>query len=144
MSQPSRCSNCGCALPTADAAFCPGCGARGPAGVSAPYAVPPMQPASQPVYTKDPPGKGFAITSLVLGIASFLCLGCFGAIPGMIFGFIALKKLKEARASTAMATAGIVLSIIFIVLAFLFILLILLMPSFWEGFQEGFRAGRRM
>ena len=123
MSQPTHCKACGQPLPAPDAAYCPKCGVLEPSG-GAPHAPPPMQPYPQQVYAQSPPGHGFAITSLVLGIISICTCGwgfLFGT-PGVVFGFIAQKHLKRAGAPTAMATAGIVLSIVGIVVGVLFIM----------------------
>ena len=64
-------------------------------------------------YTAEPEKKkvGFAITSLVLGILSVLCC-CFGlgwitAIPGIIFGIIAVAKKQGAKGCSI---AGIICS----------------------------------
>lgn len=57
--------------------------------------------------------KGFAITSMILGICS-LCLSCcvwfitfFTSIAGLVFGIVSLKKNESGR---GMAIAGIILS----------------------------------
>ena len=94
----------------------------------------PMQPYQGQGYAPSPPGKGLAITSLVLGLVSILlCLWCFTGVPGMIFGFIGHKQLKGAGAPTGMATAGIVLSIIGTALAVLFVLLSVIFPALFTG-----------
>jgi len=50
---------------------------------------PPLYPAPQT--------NGLAIASLVLGIVSLACSQCITAIPGVIFGHIALKQIRESR-----------------------------------------------
>jgi len=69
-------------------------------------------------YTAEPEKKkvGFAITALVLGILSVICC-CFGlgwitAIPGIIFGIIAIAKKHGAKGCSI---AGIICSAIAIV-----------------------------
>ncbi|WP_018654206.1 DUF4190 domain-containing protein [Actinomadura flavalba] len=56
--------------------------------------------------------NGMAVTSLVLGIASFLCFG-FLIIPqalAVIFGHVALGQIKRTReAGSGMAVAGLIL-----------------------------------
>ncbi len=71
-----------------------------------------------PQYQETPePGKNFAIASLVLRIASFLCCGTICTIIGIIFGIMSKSRQKE---NNGMATAGIVLSIIALVLGIVF------------------------
>jgi hypothetical protein len=62
----------------------------------------------------NPPGKGMAIASMVMGIVSmFLNFGgIIGAIIGLVLGINAKAKLSEAGHPTGMATAGIVLNAI--------------------------------
>ena len=80
-------------------------------------------------YTAAPEKKkvGFAITSLVLGILSILCC-CFGlgwitAIPGIIFGIIAIAKKFDGKGC---AVAGVVCSAIALVVALVGLILSLL------------------
>jgi len=70
--------------------------------------------------------SGFAITSLVLGIASLVLVGVFyigvvTSILGIVFGILALRDIKmNNKKGKGMAIAGIILgilSIIFFVVA---------------------------
>lgn len=64
---------------------------------------PPVYPASQT--------NGMAIASLVLGIVSLACSHCITAIPGVIFGHIALKQIRESggtQTGRGLAMAGLV------------------------------------
>ena len=81
-------------------------------------------------YTAVPEKKGmigFAITALVLGILSVICC-CFGlgwitAIPGIIFGIIAIAKKFDGKGC---AVAGVVCSSIALVVALVGLILSLL------------------
>lgn len=60
--------------------------------------LPPVpSPGPTPVYPAPPPTNGMAVASLVLGIVSLACSQCITAIPGVIFGHIALKQIRESR-----------------------------------------------
>lgn len=59
-------------------------------------------------------GTGFAITSLVLGIISFLlCGGCLTGVPAMIFGGLGISAANKGNGDgKGMAIAGLILGII--------------------------------
>ena len=66
------------------------------------YAQPPTQPTTT---------NGFAVASLVLGIA-VLCTGIVGGILAVIFGYMALSRIAESNGrqrGRPMAITGIVL-----------------------------------
>jgi len=120
-----------CGTQNDDAArFCSACGAvfedAAPQPQQPQYQAP-MQntyPTAQPVA----PAKGFAITSMILGIVSlalfciwYLSIPC--AIVGAALGGIAFSKAKAVGIKNGMATAGIVCSCIALGLAILFIIL---------------------
>ncbi len=120
------CKNCG--FDNNDQSkFCVSCGAVLEQPVEPPvYEQPPQQPNYQQPYNQPyngytpyqqpvVPGKGFAITAMILGIISFLCFPYITGILGIIFGGVA--KSKGYRGG--MATAGIVCGIIGVVLQFL-------------------------
>lgn len=68
------------------------------------------QPPSAPPPTARKT-SGMAITSLVFGVLSILCLGVCGTIPAVIFGIIALSRIKSsggAVAGSGLALAGII------------------------------------
>jgi hypothetical protein len=109
-----------------------------PTGFAAPFA-PAMAPAMTPNYSQPyyPPASsqhsGLAITSMVLGIVSFCCLG-FGfltAIPALICGIIALNGMKrtgDAR-GRGMAITGIVLGSVYLALGVLSLILYILLGA---------------
>ncbi len=74
--------------------------------------LPPVpSPGLPPVYPAAPQTNGMAIASLVLGIVSLACSQCITAIPGVIFGHIALKQIREsggAQTGRGLAIAGLV------------------------------------
>lgn len=95
------------------------------------------------VLALDEEKKGFAITSLILGILSLLCCICYAGlyfgIPGLIFGI--LQKPNAEGRKPGMATAGIILSAIGLALTIGMIIMILFSPTFWDSFREGFERG---
>ena len=111
------CPQCGTAI-QAGVRFCPNCG-QPTQSLSTPAPVPqsPQYVAYAPAqYSDNPPapGKGMAIASLVLGIASIFLpyIHFLLAIIGLILGITSRGKLSEARQPTGIATAAIVLNII--------------------------------
>jgi hypothetical protein len=88
-----------------------------------PYQQPVQSPYGAPVV----PGKGLAITAMILGIVS-LALFClwYLAIPcgivGLVLGAIAHNKAKAVGMKSGMATAGIVCSSIALGIALLFVI----------------------
>lgn len=72
----------------------------------------------------DPPGKGLAIASLVLGIITLLFIFFFpigGLVTGII-GIVCASKAKSAGNSSGMQTAGFVCSLVGLVInAFIFV-----------------------
>jgi hypothetical protein len=75
------------------------------------------------------PKKGLAITSLILGILSMICLGPLAAIPAVIFGHKARSKARQfpgAYTGAGMATVGLVLG--YISLALFVIALAVFLP----------------
>lgn len=80
-----------------------------------------QQPASYPSYGYDAYGqqvasapKGLAITSLILGILSFLSgwvvLGGILGIVGLVLGIVALRKTKTGGGGKGLAITGIIFS----------------------------------
>ncbi|HBT77360.1 MAG TPA: hypothetical protein DEB39_10670 [Planctomycetaceae bacterium] len=65
------------------------------------------------------PGAGMGITSLVLGILSWLLCGPFTAVPGVICGYLALKT--EGR---GLGIAGIIISAINLIIALIVVIFI--------------------
>jgi hypothetical protein len=84
----------------------------------------PTAPAAPPHEPTPTPAKGFAITSLVLGIVAMVfvltfILGQYGAILGIVaVGFLAARKNKRAGLKRGMARAGMTLGLIAVPLGF--------------------------
>ena len=76
----------------------------------------PLAPVPSPGQGPPPPypapqTNGLAVASLVLGIVSLACSQCITAIPGVIFGHIALKQIRESggvQTGQGLAIAGLV------------------------------------
>jgi prepilin-type processing-associated H-X9-DG protein len=71
-----------------------------------------------PSATGRPPTCGSATASLVLGLCGFLC--AFTTIPGIIFGLIAMKKIKASQGALGgrgLALAGTIISCCVLVVA---------------------------
>lgn len=93
-----------------------------PAGAEPPDAglVPPVPPATPPLPYPPPPtprtaaaaSSGLAVSSLVTGILSFLCLPFIAGVAAIVLGIIARRDIRRSGGETSgsgMATAGIVL-----------------------------------
>ena len=88
--------------------------------------------------------SGLAISSLVLGILSFVCFSILTAIPGVICGHKALSQIKRsggALAGKGMAIAGLIMGYIAIVLAMITIpiLLSVAIPNFLKARDQAQR-----
>src|SRR5258708_19191941 len=137
------CFKCGASMPE-DATVCPQCAtpvqavptppppappqqptSPNPASTSAWLNVPPApsqqppqyQPQAQPYRPYQPPKTdGGAITSMVLGIASFvLCLSIFTGIPAIILGHISRSRIKKSMGrlqGDGLALTGLILGYI--------------------------------
>jgi len=103
-------------------------------------APPPLYP-EMPGPAGKPPGKGLAVTSLVLGILGPCTVG-LGSLVGIILGIVALVKIsKGAATGKGLAVAGIVVSGLGIVLLpTLGLLAALLMPAVSSARGEAYRA----
>lgn len=71
-------------------------GAPAAASSSRPTFLPPPPPPSVFAKPKAEESSGYAIVSLALGISS-LCAGLVTGLPAIIFGIVALKKIKASR-----------------------------------------------
>jgi len=117
------CSQCGSTL-EAGARFCPSCGQP---SQSMPMAPPQQYGANVQNQSADPPGKGMALASIIVGVAG-MCVpygGIVLAIIGLVLGIVSKNKLSEAGQPTGMATAGIVIGVISLVWFFVMLMLIL-------------------
>lgn len=150
------CPNCG-KQSDDNAAFCESCGAS----LNAPP-PPPGQPpyqggqqqqqyqSSQQHYQSGPPQgetNVCAIWSLVLGILSLVCCGCFSAIPAVICGHIALNQIKESgdtQGGRGMAIAGLVLGYgliaLTIIILIVYVIAIAANPEILDEFNDAFRG----
>jgi type II secretory pathway pseudopilin PulG len=137
------CFKCGASMPE-DATVCPQCATPVQAVPTPPPPAPPQQPTSAnpastsawlnvpPAASQQPPQyqpqaqtyrpyqppktDGGAITSMVLGIASFaLCLSFLTGIPAIILGHISLSRIKKSMGrlkGEGMALTGLILGYI--------------------------------
>jgi Domain of unknown function (DUF4190) len=89
-----------------------------------PYGYPPAQgmPSPYAVPGASLPDNKFGLWSMILGIVSLLCCGIFAAVPAVILGLQARKKVEAGTANNGgMATAGIILGalgIVFTIIGF--------------------------
>ncbi len=83
-----------------------------------------------PAPKPEDPGNGFAITSMILGILSFvLCtLGMFTAPLAIIFGAVAKGKGNKSGMGTAGLTCGIIVTV-FWVLYIVFMIVVMAASS---------------
>jgi hypothetical protein len=145
------CPNCGANVPNGNA-FCPNCGAnvQQQQQQQQAYQQPYQQPYQQQPYQQQPyqqpyqapnfgyrppmaelPGKGLAITGMVLGIISlvtfcvwYLCLAC--GITAIILSAIAINKAKAVGMKSPMALAGLICSCIGIALMIILYLIVII------------------
>lgn len=133
----SICERCGGGL-LEGAAFCHLCGApAGASGASPPWrdetscaegpaaaghasSPPPASlpgPGGGPVGPRPPVTKtsGWAVSSLVLGVLSFMCLPLLGGILAIVFALVARSRIRDSRGEQGgggFATAGLALGIV--------------------------------
>ncbi len=113
-----NCEKCGTPLKESTK-FCPSCGTKVATAVEA---------VTEPVEAAEAPqaGKGFAIASMICGIASivFCCLSYFGlilGIAGIVLGIVSKKKTTEG---CDMALVGIITGAIGAVFALSMIIIV--------------------
>jgi hypothetical protein len=90
-----------------------------------------------PTASQLPPGenKGLAITSLVLGVLSLVCLGVLTGIPAIICGHIAhgrARKEPQTYGGAGMAIAGFVLGYLSLVMTAAVVFFMLSMRGVFE------------
>jgi Domain of unknown function (DUF4190)/zinc-ribbon domain len=107
-----------------------------PATAPPPGPPPPGYPAGPvPYYQPAPPPDGLAIASLVLAVASFFACPVIGAVLGLVFGYIAVRNIRESNGALGgepLAKAGIIISWVHIgmvVLIALFITIVVLIAA---------------
>lgn len=108
------------------AEFGPALAAKG----AAPGSRSPVVPGSAPAVPPSNPRSGLAITSLVLGLMSFIGCSIVTGIPAIISGHIALKRSRKSPqqfGGGGLAVGGLVLG--YLSLAFLPILAGLMLPA---------------
>lgn len=96
---------------------------------SDPQDAPPVQ-ASMPSPTPIGKTPGVAITSLVLAILGFTCLGPLGFLPAIICGHVGLGKIKRAAGSLGgrgLALSGTIIGYVGLALSLLLLPLYLAM-----------------
>lgn len=109
-----------------------------------PYGVQPnrLNQQNQPQFAPEK-NNTFAIVSLVLGVLSLGFL-LFSAIPGVIYGHLALSRVKrdpETYSGRGMAITGLIISYLFILLSLLIIGFYLYLFLYVDGFAEDFNRG---
>jgi len=86
------------------------------------------------MYNGQKPTCGLATASMVFGILSLFCFGLLFAIPAVILGFSAKKKIAaENLGGEGQATAGIVTGFITIVLFVFALVLLIVSPAVFEA-----------
>ena len=84
------------------------------------FPPPPPSPGSipPPYPGQAPKTESLATAALVLGISSFVCLGCLGGVPAIICGHLARGKIRDSHGQldgAGMALAGLILGYLSIV-----------------------------
>lgn len=93
-------------------------------------------PGQPPPASSAPRTSGFAVTSLVLGIASLTCTGFLGIVLAplaIVFGVRARRTISASngwRTGDGLAVAGIVLGVIGIVISVVYLVFVLSNPNF--------------
>ena len=105
------CSRCAASVQEG-VSFCPSCG-NGLSGIPAPIAkLSPLSPANPVAYTGPQETSGKATASLICGIAAYVILPFFAAIPAIILGHLALSDIKKRAGQlkgNGLAVAGMVM-----------------------------------
>lgn len=84
--------------------------------------------------------SGLAITSMVLGIVSCLCMGPLAGIPAIILGIIALSKVKAGVGEgKGMAITGVVTGFLGSTIIFIAILSAMLLPALSQAKENARR-----
>ncbi len=124
-----QCEHCG-NQPAAGDKFCRQCGA--PLGEGQEATILSPTPSTEPSVTSEI--SGWAVASLILGVASIMVLPLVGSVLAIAFGIMAkseIKKEKDKLSGSRVASAGIIMGslglvllvialIIFFIIAFVF------------------------
>jgi type II secretory pathway pseudopilin PulG len=111
--------------------------------VNAPAGSPPAFGGTAPQFGSQPYGQpqgetsGLAITSLVLGILSFLCFSIFASIPGVICGHIARSNIRKSQGrqkGEGLALGGLICG--YINIAMVPIMAALMFPMITQGVKK--------
>lgn len=92
-----------------------------------------MESESQKRDSGVPDKSKLAIASMILGIASYACLGPITSLPAVICGHISKSQIKESNEKLSgirYATTGLILAYVNLVISFFAILAMLLAPFF--------------
>lgn len=102
----------------------------------------PVIPEMPELNDQKPQKSGFAVASLVLGIAGFITCG-ITALIGLILGIIALVQMGKDKSLTGqkLAVAGVVISAIGVILMPIFILSAALFPVFSQARDKARATG---
>ena len=144
------CPSCGRTV-VGDARLCPYCGQDFGAGQTAPDPGPPppqpvapvppppgatfTPPAVQyraPQAVAAPPTNGYAIASLVCGIAGYVAIPLVGHILALVFGYVARGQIDRSggnEGGRGMAVAGIILGWIGLVLSIIGLIIAIIVIS---------------
>ena len=131
------CPNCG-TFSNDNENFCKNCGTKlTDEIINQDVQQPQMQNNANNYQPKNSGTSGFAITSLVLGIVTWV-FGWFTlAIPGIlgiIFGALAMGQCKKnGKGGYGMAIAGLILSIIMVAIFFIIIIIAAATAASWIG-----------
>src|SRR5215467_13756241 len=133
------CSRCGSEIPAAST-VCPKCAApvastqpwSAPAVSLSPAPPPPVMPQAG-AYAGAQQTDGKAVTSLILGILSWLGFWLLTGIPAIIFGHMSRKAIRESQGrlqGDGMALTGLILGYISVaIIPFILIIAAIAIPS---------------
>jgi len=105
---------------------------------------PPQVPVAAPAPVL-PKVEIFAVVSLVLSLSSVLLMGVT-FLPGIIFGHIALSRIKKSngwKTGRGLAIAGCVLGYAWLAVFVVILALLVLSPAFRHGFNQGYTSSQQ-
>ena len=96
-------------------------------------------------YAPPPnPNSSLAISSLILGVLSFVCFSILTAVPAVICGHMALNQIRRgevAESNRGLAIAGLVLGYINILLVLLSVMAYIVFLIFFAAAMSAGSAG---